>query len=157
MKKQYSEKGLTLVEAMVGVVLAAILFGSLLMSALAVRSVRSLTQHHIQAMNVARGVVERLKGSAYAAVLNDSWNEAYDAGPDGLFGTGDDRMGTVTVTVKDFLDMDHDGNVNETLIDVTGDLANDAAKPVRVTYQWTERLRGQDSNYSVRIDTLITS
>ena len=152
-----NDEGLTLVEVMFGLVIATTLFGSLIVSALAIRSLVSMNRHYVQAVNVARGALELMIGTGYGAAVDSNWQQAYDAGKDGVFGTGDDLFGTVLIQGRDFLDMDQDGVVNETTIDLDGDGVNDAARPVRVTFQWREHLNGQDKNYSVWLDALIAA
>jgi len=150
---------MTLVEVLVALVLTLLLFGSLLASILTVRSLGSLTRHKMQAVEVVRGRMEELKVTAFDQIVDSSVAATYDAGDDGLFGTADDRQGTLGVTVQDFLDMDGDGNVTETAIDLDGDAVNDAAfaKPVRVTFTWTQFVVGQSSTYSVSADTLVAA
>lgn len=150
-------KGLTLVEAMMGLAIATLLFASLVVAALAVRSLTSMNRHYIQAVNVARGAIETARGQGYGSVVDATWQQAYDAGADAQFGTADDLSGTVTVIVRDFLDMDGDGDSAETLIDLDGDGANDAAKPYRVTFQWNERVAGQTRPMSIWLDALIAA
>jgi hypothetical protein len=150
-------KGMTLAEVMVGVLIATLLFGSLILSALAVRTLSVINRHSIQAINAARGALETIKGQGYGAAVNSSWQRAYDAGPDALFGTADDLVGTVTLSVRDYLDMDADEDLDEALIDVDGDGANDAARPVRVTFTWQEVVKNQNRNFSVWFDTLMAA
>ena len=152
-----NNKGMTLVEVLMGLAIATILFGSLMLSALAVRTLSALNRHSIQAVNVARGAMETIKGQGYGAAVDSNWQQSYDAGADAVFGTADDLQGTVTVSVQDYLDMDGDGNVNETLIDVDGDGANDAARPVRVTFAWQESVQQQNRNFSIWFDALIVA
>ncbi len=94
-----NERGLTLVESMMGLLIAATLFSSLLLAALTVRSVTSMNRHYIQAVNVTRGALERTLGQGYGGAVNSTWVQAYDAGKDGVFGNADDLTGTVTVMV----------------------------------------------------------
>lgn len=155
--KQLNENGLTLVESMVGLAIAMVLFGSLITAALAVRSLVAFNRHYIQALNVARGALETVKGQGYGAAVDDTWQQAFDAGADAQFGTADDLMGTVTITVRDHVDLDGDGDTAETLVDLDGDGANDAARPIRSTFSWNERVAGQTRSLSVWIDALIAA
>jgi type II secretory pathway pseudopilin PulG len=151
------KKGMTLVEVLVGLSISTLLFGSMMLSALAVRNLSVLNKHSIQALNVARGAVETIKGQGYGAAVAQTWTQAYDAGPDALFNTADDLTGTVTVAVGDFLDMDDDGNTAETTIDVNDDGTNDTARPIRVTFTRQEFIRNQYRTFSIWIDSLIVA
>ena len=151
-----NEKGFTLVEAVIALAVAVVLFGSLVLTFVAVKSMNKMARHHIQAMQVVRGQIDQLKVIPLSQVLDSTTTVSYDAGPDGIFNTADDVKGTLTVKVQDFLDMDSDNNTTETLIDVDGDGVNDAtAKPVRVTFTWSEYVLGRQKNFSVFADTLI--
>ena len=166
MRNRKTEKGLTLVEVVIALGLSVVVFSASIWAAMAVRQTRYMTRHHIQAMNVARSEVERLKGIPFASIGNedgdndnvDAGPATYDAGPDGQFGTGDDLDGTLTVAVRDFLDMDGDDDTDEIWIDIDNNGVNDqVAKPVRVTFEWTEHMIGPDQDFAVTIDTLIGS
>ena len=150
---------MTLVEEMVALLLTLLLFSSLLGAILTFRSLSTLTRHKMQAVQVVRGKMEELKVTGFDNIVNSSAAAAYDAGEDGLFGTADDLFGTLSVTVQDFLDMDGDNDKNETAIDLDGDVVNDEAfaKPVRVTFTWTQYVLGQGKTYSVSADTLIAT
>ena len=152
-----NRRGITLVECMFALLIATLLFSSLIVSSLAFRSLSSINKHYIQAVNVARGAIERIHGLGYGAAVDSTWNQAFDAGSDGAFGTGDDLTGTVTIQVKDFLDMDQDGNKAEQAIDLDGDGVNDTARPLRATFEWKEHLSGKDRNFSVWLDALIVA
>ena len=166
MKTLNSRQGFTLVEAIVGLALSAVVFSALVGAMLAIRSTRTMAQHYSQATNVVRGEIETLKAMPFAQVGDqdgdadgvDTQVVAYDAGPDGLYGTGDDFTGTLTVQLGDFVDFDADGDTVETQIDVNDDAVNDTiTKPVRVTFQWSEHLLGPDRNFSITVHTLIIS
>jgi type II secretory pathway pseudopilin PulG len=166
MKVLSSEDGLTLVEVLIGLLISVFMFGSVIGSLMALRQSRMVTRHTIQALNTVRSEVERLRGLAFDTIGNedgdgdnvDVYEASYDAGPDLAFDTADDFTGTVTVTVRDFLDMDGDGDADEAWIDIDDDGANDTvAKPVRVTFQWTEHLLGPDRAFTLSVDTLIAS
>jgi len=169
-----TEKGFTLVELLFSLAISVTLFTSLVLAFLLVQSTNMLVRHHMQAMEVVRGQVEQLKITAYNQI---GYDEAginapnylgnppvrtlvlpFDAGTDGVFGNGDDMTGTVTVTVQDFLDMDDDGNVTETSIDIDGG-GNDpeACKPVRVALTWTQYVLGQAKTFTASVDTLIAA
>ncbi|MGH7198096.1 MAG: prepilin-type N-terminal cleavage/methylation domain-containing protein [Candidatus Omnitrophota bacterium] len=154
-----NSRGMTLVEVLVALVLTLILFSSLLASILTIRSLSALTRHKMQATQVVRGQMEALKITAFDDIDDSSVAAPYDAGEDGVFGTADDLQGTLSVTVQDFLDMDGDGDAAETAIDLDGDAVNDTAfaKPVRVTFTWTQFVVGQSQVYSVSADTLIAA
>lgn len=126
---------------------------------MAVKLTNVMAKHRVQAIQVARGQVELLKATAFAAIANSVSVVAYDAGPDGIWGNADDFTGTLTVTVADLADFDADGNTAETAVDVNGDNVNDAtaARPVRVTFTWAESVVGITRNMTVTIDTLIAA
>ncbi len=160
--------GVTLVELMVAFAICAVIFSAILAAFLTVKSVNTFMRHKTQAMEIARSRVERLKRTSFDCIPDDvncanvttvSSTVSYDAGKDGSFGTTDDMTGTLTTDLKDGLDMDNDGNTTETAIDVNGDGVNDPAdaKPIRVTFTWTEKLYGQTKTFSVFIDTLISA
>ena len=160
MPSVHRKDGFTLVEVLVAVGIAVALFASLAAAFLSVKSIAISSRHRIQALQVVRGQLELLKGTSFTLIANGVQNNVvYDAGPDGLFGTADDLKGTLTTTVQDFLDMDGDGNATETSIDISGDGVNDpnSAKPVRVSFTWTERALGQNKTCTVFADTLIAA
>lgn len=157
-KRIRSQGGFTLAELTVALMIVVLVATAILGSILSLQSGKTLALHNAQAMNIARGAVETLKGMDFNAVADDVTTVPYDAGPDRVFDTADDFTGTLTVAVRDFLDMDSDGDAAETWIDVDGDGLNDAlAKPVRVSFQWMEHLSGQDRNMAVTIYTLVAS
>ncbi len=54
--------------------------------------------------------------------------------------------------------MDQDGITAETAVDLDGDGANDAARPVRATFQWKERVGGgKDRTFTVWLDALVAA
>lgn len=148
--------GFTLLEVLIAFGLLMVLMVSLMHFFLGIKSIGSVNKGHVQAMQVVRGKIEALKGSAFALVANEATVVPYDAGVDGRFGTADDLTGALTVAVGDFLDMDGDGNTVETSIDVNNDLVNDGTtRPVRVSFSWTRRLLGSEKNFSYSVDALI--
>lgn len=153
-----SNGGFSLVELTVGMFITVVIATAMLSALMAVKSGKTVTFHNAQAMNVVRGTVETLKGTNFNAIADSVSEVSYDAGPDQVYDTGDDFKGTLTVAVRDALDMDGDADTDEAQIDVSGDGTNDPfAKPVRVSLQWTEHLSGQDRNLTVTVDTLIAS
>ncbi len=164
------ESGFTLIEVMVAVGITAIVFAAILAAFLTVKSVNTMARHRIQAMEIVRSRIEQLKRNSFscipdenncgnAGVVTVSSTVSYDAGADGVFGTADDFTGTLTTALQDGLDLDNDGNTAETAIDVNGDGINDPAdaKPVRVTFTWTQKIYGATKTYSVFADTLISA
>ncbi len=151
--------GFTFVEVCFALAIATGLVASLVSIFLGVKSVTMLARHEIQASEVVRGQIESLKATAFGAIADNTQAASYDAGPDGVFGNADDMQGTLTVTVRDFLDMDGDGDTAETSIDVDGDTINDpsAAIPVRASFSWQEHLLGLTKTFSAFADTLVAS
>lgn len=139
--------------------IVGLFFVSLITAFMAVKLTNVMAKHRVQAIQVARGQVELLKATAFAAITNSVAVAAYDAGPDGIWSTADDFTGTLTVTVADLADFDGDGNTAETAVDINGDNINDptAARPVRVTFTWAESVVGLTRNMTVTIDTLIAA
>lgn len=160
-----SRRGAGLLEVLVAGAISLIIFGSILSTVMGISAMTVLTKHYTQAMNVVRGQAEELKGSAFAQIANSNSVVSYDAGPDNVFGTFDDLTGTLTVVVRDALDLDSDNDTMETTIDIDGDGVNDCidfpactnpyAKPVRVSFTWSERLWTINKNMTVSLDTLI--
>ena len=152
-----SKKGYTLVEVMVGLGISVTLFASMVMAFLAIKSINMMARHKIQAVQVVRGQVENLKAGAFANIANATATASYDAGVDGTFGTNDDLQGTLTTTVRDMLDFDGDGNVNETQINVDNTGGNDStAVPLQVSFAWNETTLGQSRAMTVSVDTIIS-
>ena len=172
--------GFTLVEVLAAFSISTIIFAAILAAFLTVKSVDNYMRHRVQAMEIVRGRLEKVKRTQMdtvpcvsgldeagatehqcdsPGVTTVSVTASYDAGNDGLFGTADDMKGTLTTTIMDGLDLDGDGNTAETAIDVNGDGINDPsdAKPVRVTFTWTEKIYGQTKTFSVFADTLISA
>lgn len=152
-------EGFTFVEIMISLAITVTVFAAMTSAFLAIKSLNSVSRHHIQAAEVVRGKIEILKGTPFGSLLNSSDVTPYDAGVDGIFGTADDPTGILTVTRGDFLDMDNDGNTVETAIDIDGDGTNDSslAVPIRVTFTWTQWVIGQMKPYVVATDTLIAA
>lgn len=151
-----SKKGYTLVEVMVALGITVVLFGSMVMTFLTVKSINIMARHKIQAVQAVRGQIENLKAGAFGNIANSTQVASYDAGADGVFGTGDDMQGTLTTSVQDSVDFDNDGNTAETQIDVDGQGGNDTtAAPVRVSFTWNEYVIGQSRNLTVSADTII--
>ncbi len=151
-----SKKGYTLVEVMVALGITLTLFGSMALTFLAVKSINVMSRHKIQAMQLVRSQVENLKAGSFAAIANATSTASYDAGPDGAFGNADDMQGTLTTSVRDWLDFDNDGNSNETAINVDNSGGNETnAVPLRVTFGWSEWVMGQSRNMTVFTDTII--
>ncbi|MBI4353393.1 MAG: prepilin-type N-terminal cleavage/methylation domain-containing protein [Candidatus Omnitrophica bacterium] len=152
-------RGFTLVEVLVSLGLGVALFAAFVSALMGVMYVNGMTRHRMQAAQVVRGEAELLKATAFGFIADRSVELSYDAGADGVFGTSDDLKGTLTVTVRDFLDMDGDGNTAETAVDVDGDGSNDpsAAKPVRLEFSWSERMLGIYRSSSFFVDILIAA
>lgn len=151
-----SKKGYTLVEVLIALGITVTLFGSMLVTFLAVKSINIMARHKIQAMQLVRGQIENLKAGTFVNVVNSTSTSAYDAGPDGTYGNSDDMNGTLTTTVADVLDFDNDGNSAETTINYDTTAGNDTgAAPVRVSFAWTEYVIGQTRNMTVSATTLI--
>jgi hypothetical protein len=126
------------------------------MTFLAVKSINTMARHKIQAVQVVRGQIENLKAGSFANVVNSNSQASYDAGADGAFGTADDMQGTLTTSVRDWVDFDADGNDAETQISVDGPGPNETnAAPVRVSFAWNEYVIGQSRNMTVSVDTII--
>ena len=159
MKPLKTSGGFTFVEIMIALAAIVMMFGTMASAFLSIKSLNSVSRHHVQAAETVRGKIETLKGTPFANVANTVAVVPYDAGNDGSFGTADDLTGTLTVTIGDFLDMDDDTNTPETLIDIDGDGNNDptAAVPVRVTFTWTQWVLGQMKTYTVNADTLMAA
>lgn len=158
--KKISREGFTLVEVLVGVVLSTMILTALMGAFLAVKSVNSMSLGYLQATQIVRGSIETLRGKSFAAITTQPASQmVYDAGDDQTWGTADDLVGDLTITVQDLADFDGDGNTAETEIDVDGDNANDVAytRPVRVSFEWNQRVLGQVKNLSVTADTLIAA
>src|SRR3989338_7487888 len=155
---RYSE-GFTFVEIMISLAICVTVFAALSSAFLAIQSLNAVSRHHVQAAEVVRGEIEILKGTPFGGILDSSDTVPYDAGVDGIFGTGDDLSGTMAVTRGDFLDMDNDGNTAETSVDIDGGGTNDtsAAVPIRVTFTWTQWVLGQTKSYTVATDTMIAA
>ena len=150
----------TLLELMVALGISVTLVASLVLAFLGMKMTSAMARHRMQAMQMVRGQVEFLKATAFANLANSTTNNvAYDAGADGVFGTADDLKGTLTVTLRDFLDMDTDGDTNETSVDINGDGVNDStyARPVRVSFSWTQYVFGASKTFTVFVDTLIAA
>ncbi len=148
----------TLVEVMIALAISVTLFGSLIASFLAVKSLNTMARHKIQAVQIVRGQIENLKAGTFATIANGTQASAYDAGADGTFGTADDMQGTLSTTVQDLVDFDADGNTAETQINIDGTGGNDAvALPLRVSFAWDEYVVGMRRSLSVSADTIIGS
>jgi type II secretory pathway pseudopilin PulG len=154
-----TKSGFTLVEVMMALGITVTLFGSMIAAYVAVKSINMMARHKMQAMQIVRGQIENLKASQFSTLANStSVGVAYDAGKNGTFGNGDDLTGTLTTTIRDYVDFDGDGNTSETQINVDGLGGNDSvAVPVRVQFAWTEWVVGQNKNMTVSADTIIGS
>jgi hypothetical protein len=160
-----SRRGTSLIEVLMAGAISMIVFGSILSTVMGISAMTILSKHYVQAMHVVRGQAEEVKGSPFAQITNSNAVVSYDAGPDNIFGSLDDLTGVLTVTVRDALDLDGDGNTAETTIDIDGDGVNDCldfpvcsnpyTKPVRITFTWSERLWTINKNMVVSLDTLI--
>ena len=151
------KKGYTLVEVMVAMAISVTLFASMIVAFLMVMSMNMMVRHKIQAIQVVRGQLENLKAGAFDAIVDSASVASYDAGADGVYGTNDDMLGTLTTSVHDAMDFDGDGNVAEQFISVDGDGTNETnARPVRVSLAWTQRTLGVDRVMSVFLDTIIS-
>lgn len=155
LKNLQNQKGVSLIEIMVSVGISVFIFLSLISAFLGVKSLSELSESHLQASLIVRSQMEALRGTPYAQLAAANVQTAYDAGPDGTWGTGDDLMGTLTTTLQDNADFDGDGNTTETAISVDADATNDAvAQPARVTFAWAQRVLGHNKNYTVSADTI---
>lgn len=153
-----SKGGYTLVEVMIALAISVTLFGSLVASFLAVKSLNIMARHKIQAVQIVRGQIENLKAGTFTAIATGTQSMSYDAGNDGSFGTADDMQGTLSTTVQDLVDFDSDGNTAETQINIDGTGGNDTvALPVRVAFAWDEHVVGMKRTLSVSADTIIGS
>lgn len=151
-----SKKGYTLVEVLMALTITMVLFGSMIMTFLAVKSINTMSRHKIQAVQMVRGQIENLKAGPFMNIANSTAAASYDAGKDGVYGNGDDLQGTLATSVRDWIDFDADGNNAETQIDVDNSGVNDAnAAPVRVSFTWNEWVIGQSRNMTVSADTII--
>jgi type II secretory pathway pseudopilin PulG len=151
-----NRRGLTLAEVMVGLAVSLILFTSLIGVMVGFKQIGVVNRHHLQAIQVARGMIETLRHTAFVAIVDSSQVVPFDAGPDQVFGTGDDLTGTLDVLVQDSMDMDDDGDTEESWIDIDGDGNNDQnAKPIQVSFTWTQQLLGQNRDFTQTINTLI--
>ena len=149
--------GFTLVEIVISLAISTLIFMTLISTFLGIKSINMMSLSHLQAMQVVRGEVERLRAIGFNNLADNGGVEtSYDPGDDLVWDTGDDKTGTLTVVVQDEADFDGDGTNNESLVDVDGDGTNDAfARPVRVSFDWTERVLGQQRQFTVLADTLI--
>ena len=153
-----TRNGFTLVEVMMALGITVTLFGSMIAAYTAVKSVNMMARHKMQAIQAVRAQIENLKASQFSAIANSTSNVAYDAGKNGTFGNSDDLTGTLTTTVRDYVDFDGDGNMSETQINVDASGGNDSvALPIRVQFAWTEWVVGQSKNMTVSADTIIGS
>ncbi len=151
-----SQKGYTLVEVLIGLAISFTLFGSMAVTFLAVKSINVMARHKIQVVQLGRGQIENLKAGAFTSIANATSTVAYDAGPDGTFGNADDMQGTLTTSVRDWMDFDGDGNSAETAISVDGAGANETnAVPLRVSFGWNEYVIGSTRAMTVSADTII--
>mgnify|MGYP000925233897 CR=1 FL=1 len=166
LRRLCSNRGMSLLEVLIASVIALIVFSSILATLMGITALTVMSQQYAQVSHVLRGHAEELKGTGFNLIVNSN-NPAvsYDAGPDNLYGTLDDLKGTLTVQVRDAIDMDGDNNTAEATIDVDGDGVNDCldfpactdpyAKPVRITFTWSQKLWGLTKNMSMSLDTLI--
>jgi Tfp pilus assembly protein PilV len=149
-------RGFTLIEQLVAVAVTVSVFASLLAVMIAIKQVGLTNRHHVQAIQVVRGEVELIKGTEFDDIEAVTKQVSYDAGADNIFGTDDDFKGTMVVELKDALDMDGDGDTQESSIDINGDSQNDSVvKPIRVSFSWTNTLLSIQKTRTVYIDTLI--
>ncbi len=153
-----SHRGFTLVEVVCAVAISGLLFGSLMSSYMAIKSINAVARSQMQATQAVRRQIETMKVTPFANLANSATNVSLGAGADGIFNNADDPQGAMTVTLQDFLDMDNDGNTAENLIDVDNDGTNDAtARPVRVSISWVQHSINADRAQTVFADTLIAS
>lgn len=153
-----NDKGFTLVEIMIALAAMVTIFATMASAFVEIKSLNTISRHHVQAAEIVRGQIETLRGTAFTNIADGTTLVSFDAGSDGIFGDADDLSGTLTVTRGDFLDMDNDGNTAETAIDIDGDGINDSsAIPVRVTLTWTQWVVGKSKTFTVVADTLIAA
>ncbi len=146
-------RGFTLVEILISFSVALLIFLALLGGLLGIKSVGTTARHHMQAMEVARGAMEQVRGTVYDNIVDQNFVDVpYDAGRDGVFGTADDLTGDLTIQIVDILDMDGDGDSAET--DGVG-FFNNLVKPVRVIFMWDERYPGVTRAREVTLNTLV--
>ncbi len=152
-------------EVMVGSAIAMFVFTSFMLGLIAIDLNTMISKSKVQALYTIKGAIETLHGMQFDVIADSQTNAAYDAGPDNAFGTADDEMGVLTVTVADVADFDGDTLTNETAIDVDGDGINDCvdvgclepyAKPVNVSFQWSIAIWGVDRNFNLSLNTLIS-
>ncbi len=164
-RRIWSNRGAGLVEVLIAAGISMIVFVSILSTVSGISAITALSRHYTQAMHVVRGEAEELRGTQFSTIANSVAQVPYDAGSDNVFGTPDDLMGTLTVTVADRADFDGDNITGETTIDVNGDGVNDCTdfpactdpytKPVRISLNWSERFWSLNKNVTVSLDTLI--
>lgn len=145
-----------MVEVVISMLVSIFLFLAMFAGLLAIKSLSNFAERRTQAFGVVRGQIERLKGTPFDAIATvGPLDRAYDAGEDGVFGTGDDLTGSLSVLVQDFMDFDDDGDTDETGINIDNN-GGVMARPVRVTFTWNQRLLGQVVPMTVSLDTLIS-
>ncbi len=151
-----NQAGFTLTEVVIALLLVGLATGSLLTSFLMGRVATFHARHHTQAMNLLQAKAEELMGGDYAAVQDEGpVSTPVDPGPDLIWGTDDDRMGSLRVVVADRVDLDGDGDFSEDEIDLDGEGENDPCKPVHLSLTWSCRGHGRDVPGQVSLDTLI--
>lgn len=167
----WNQAGFSLVEVLIAFGVSALFVGVLTATFLGSSSVNASASSHMQASQIVRAAVEELRAGSFAAIGAApaytgnppvrTTAVSFDAGADNVFGTADDRTGTLTVSVADHLDMDNDGDTAESWIDIDGQGpggTNDTvARPVRVTFTWAQPIAGTDKQYATSVDTLIAS
>ena len=150
------DKGFSLTEVLVAVLLLALTLGALLTSFLMGRVGAYRARYQAQGVNLVQAKMEELSAGTYDAVQDAGPVEVVvDPGLDLEWGTEDDLAGELRVEVGDAQDLDGDGDTSEEEIDVDGDGENDACKPVHVSLTWECLSFGGDRVVTVYLDTLI--
>ena len=150
------QRGFTLAEVVIAVLLLALVIGGMLTSFIIGRVSTFQSRYHTQAFNLLQAKAEELSVGAYEDVQDqDPTNVTIDPGADLTWGTEDDLVGTLEVDVADRMDMDGDGDSAETEIDLDGDGINDNCKPFHLDLTWESRSYGSSTQKTISLDSLI--
>lgn len=162
-KNREGEKGFTLIEAVISILILGIVVGSMLGVFMVSKVSITNAKYYIEAMNLLRHKMEKLKDTPYGNIASaEAQDISIDIGPDLVRGTDptdpddDDLWGTILVEVKDKEDLDEDNDDTETTIDVDGDEIDDPCKPIYVTISWTNPTWGGGTSVSEELATLIS-
>ena len=155
--KTTENEGFTLVEVVIAMVLLGLVIGGMLTCFVMGRISTFQARYRTQAMSLIQAKAEELTAGTYDAIQSEGpISLVVDPGSDGVWGTGDDMTGTMTVEVADVNDLDFDGDTAEQEIDVDFDGQNDACKAVTIQLDWTCTSYGGDRSMSEKLDTLIS-